>query len=276
METTKKPRKQRTVTKPYQKHKTEKKISVKHYLHTKVKGDKREDNIVYYPVYVRVTFNGETGNLRSVTGILMSIEEFEEKHQSELGLLREIKLLEYVIKNDYNIYKKYQILFDFKLNYLLQRFSFYDYSVSSKITKGLRAIISGYDLSLDLARVEVDIYNNQLKRVNSDDFSDFKLEIPGAEIDAYPYIDPYLYILAKEDDGANYDEVKKLHSNYIWLFSVHFERLCTNFDEELDSLPLTIADYESGLFEKYFRIYLKSEPEKCENLLAEIKKLMAV
>jgi hypothetical protein len=57
-----KERKPRTIKKPYQKHKTEKVITIKHYLNKNLKPQKDTDK---YPLYIQISLNNKTGLIKS-------------------------------------------------------------------------------------------------------------------------------------------------------------------------------------------------------------------
>jgi hypothetical protein len=58
------------------------KITVKHYLEKKVKPTMIHGGIIAYPVYVRITVNRKTTQLKSLTDALMSEAAFERYKQS--------------------------------------------------------------------------------------------------------------------------------------------------------------------------------------------------
>ena len=293
MDITKKPRKQRTVTKPYQKHKTEKKITVKHYLNKIIKANtKNSIGEMCYPVYVRVTFYGQIANLRSATGITMTNTEFEEEHKNRLGFRRETELLKYVIEESYNIHLSPvwgNILSPFDLTSTLKHFDFHRNDLTYVIHQKLSDKISQYEWrkinkwqdadkkrrdSGELFDIHGQSYDDRDKYEDSDTCPE-----TGPDFGVHPY----LYILVQENDGVNYDELKKQYSAYIWLFSTYLDRLCKRYAVELDFLPVVITDYKSGLFEELFIPFMytfkdmkleQSSIEKAKRILNELKTLL--
>ncbi|MVM39508.1 hypothetical protein GO730_21095 [Spirosoma sp. HMF3257] len=77
----------------YQKHKTESKISVRHYLNTKVKG-KEGDGKIYYPLYIQIIHKGKVNYAKSLLNTEATVEDFELFKQTRLqDLLEEIEFL---------------------------------------------------------------------------------------------------------------------------------------------------------------------------------------
>jgi hypothetical protein len=60
----------------YGKRKTESKISVRHYLNTKIKGKKFGEKI-YYPIYIQIIHRGKVNFAKSLLNAESTIEEFE-------------------------------------------------------------------------------------------------------------------------------------------------------------------------------------------------------
>lgn len=108
METTEKPKR------TYQKHKTEKKITVKHYVNTNFKQTENELGFTQYPVYVQVTYNRKNTKFKSkipytyltqlpFIPILESIDSFKEYYVStpngfERALIRESNFINWLVE----------------------------------------------------------------------------------------------------------------------------------------------------------------------------------
>lgn len=285
----KKPRKPRTITKPYQKHKEGKKILIKHYLNLKIKSYfTDQDMVVFYSVYVQITFNGQTTLQRSATNFQMSKEEFELTHKTNEGLMREKAFLEHLIKEKYEESKGgYYFFFrevephDFDLTVALKSFDFSHYSFDRYISKKLFGFIS-YNEHHERFCGFTDLLDKEI--ISEDELTDdaiFDMMLPPIHSvvppDVNVHIDPYLYLLTYGENSDFYNKIKGMYSDNIWLFSVYFWQVCTHEWLYLDNIPLTIVDYRTGFVAKLFRKYgaIKGEKEKYESITAELESFIA-
>ena len=77
----------------YKKHKTESKISVRHYLNTKVKG-KKGNGTIYFPLYIQITHKGKVNYVKSFLNTESTIENFDSfKRYRNQDLQEEIDFL---------------------------------------------------------------------------------------------------------------------------------------------------------------------------------------
>lgn len=85
----------------YQKHKTEGKITVKHYLDVRLKPSIHEEK-EYYPVYVRVMTKGQTANFKSTTNIITTQNDFDNEFwndEAKKALQKEVENIITIVKD---------------------------------------------------------------------------------------------------------------------------------------------------------------------------------
>lgn len=95
METTTTPKRK------YQKHKTEGKITVKHYLDVKLKPSIHEGK-EYYPVYVRVTAKAQAAQFKSTTNIIATQNDFDNEvwnDEAKKALQKEVENIIAIVKD---------------------------------------------------------------------------------------------------------------------------------------------------------------------------------
>lgn len=275
----------------YKKHKTEKKITVKHYLipnyttlhHTEYD---EEDNLVeevdivhpVSPIYVQVTYNRKSTKFRSeiiecyvdtlpeITTFenLESFEEFYSSEQDDLykGLTRDLNFIKWIvnqeIKSDPN----------FDISDLPEIYHSSKYELITFVEDWLKKELSDELWGKYPGEKYAEINNSMTAPIylNSSAFSNLEFYLP-----SHP----------------NLVHLKQRYNSHIWFLSIYLEK-CMNhtyFDmgiKEHDSvrygllqpIKVTIFDYITNVFQKHFLNYLTDNQIETE-LIAEIDKLFS-
>lgn len=166
-----------TIEKPekrtYQKHKTEKKVSIVHFINHQLKPKKNTNDI--YPIYLRITVKRQTTNIKSLLDCLnLTISEFE--HRSEDSIINdiineEINLIQRYV-NESSIAEKE----DFKIreislihNLFIESVSYF---YSNAFKKGIRNFIHSKVSELGIREefYELFFFENSFTKLNFDDF----------------------------------------------------------------------------------------------------------
>lgn len=251
METTEKPKR------TYQKHKTEKKITVKHYVNTDFKQSENELGYILYPVYVQVTYKRKNTKFKSkipntyltqlpFTPILGSIDSFSEYYikntnsDFERALIRDLNFINWIVEQ--LISKKGD---NFKISELphiyhdkyLELSNFTESSLKKEIQKALCEITGQNNLNKFLTYTAFPISHSSSALIN---------------------FEFYLY---------KYPELIKLktkYSSHVWLLNMYEELgdssngihrnpmfgYVDEYDGGVISFQPTIFDYLTHLFQK--------------------------
>ncbi len=210
METTEKPKR------TYQKHKTEKKITVKHYLIDNVKEDFDLEYPTIYPIYVQVTYKRKNTKFRCkipfsyldklppipVFENLSDFEEFYIKHYDnyfENALTRDLNFIYWIVKQQIN--KKGD---DFDISELPEIYHNPAFELSNFVELCLK---------LEIQRTLCNINNID---INHEILPHIKFPVPykSSSLANYEYhIREYPELIV----------VKSKYSPHIWLLGIHIE-----------------------------------------------------
>ena len=257
----------------YQKHKTEKKITVSHYLNT----DIRESHVFgesIYPFYVQVTYNRKTTKFRSHIPSTSFSPLDATVHFSEL---KDIDAEKYLMKHDFfvdNAIKKDEELIKWLI---YQRIEVYqeDFQIHRlpEIYHGKRYKLDffiSWCLNQEIQQTLIDIWSSRLElslKMNNKDLIKFPITFkssPLVNLEFRLKTEPELIIL------------KEKYPSQIWFFDIYTERIKeteitnrTNFIYEKGNelfyvepftLTPTIYDYTQQQFSEYFKgIFLNTQ-----------------
>lgn len=180
-----------TLKRKYEKKSNEGKITVKHYLNTRLKPVTNEKSLLdgkaRYPVYVRAILLGKTFDMKSRISFPVSIDEFESVLIVEKDFFNiEIKEITKIIKglNPFN-----QTSFDFKK--VIYRYNFLSLSLQDSIENTLKEkIIDLIDIGLSFFSEE---HNNSIS-------GEIKLDLEKQQI-------KYDIAVATKKIKSRYDEI---------------------------------------------------------------------
>jgi hypothetical protein len=83
----------------YKKQKVESKVTVKHFLNTRLKGKLQEDGQIGYPLYIRLTAKGLHTDFKSQIPNYVSVDKFDsfqQEYKTHLG--HETRIIEDIVK----------------------------------------------------------------------------------------------------------------------------------------------------------------------------------
>ena len=265
----------------YQKHKTEKKITVKHFLNLSIK-EYDTFGSELYPVYVQVTYNRKTTKFRSqippsidkfldLTPTFDSDEEAEEYHM-HMG----VNMVEEAIESDVSLIKwlisEYKGEFD--INELPKLYHRNFYSISSFVEWCLK-----YE-------IQHTIFNSKLVKFR---YGDSSFEYNYHEIDE---IVPIFHSLSSlhnlqfyETDYPFINSIKEKYSSNIWNLGIYVEIMTNNslagnywsFGQyenmyAVYNIEPTVNDYAKGRFQTHFLNCFNNE-QFAKDILIDIEKL---
>ena len=266
----------------YKKHKTEKKVTVSHFLNTKIDFAKSDpmpfddENSHRYPLYVKVIFNKKTTVFRSLTENTFNGDEDFKNYGDDFFLKdvieRERKFIKYYFTNRYSKYLKENLLdetFAVK-NYDDNKIAFRkEYYQENELCK-----VIDYALKMQLYDFAKELIIEKLEQEKGEGFFD-DLDEDYANIDLLEQMiyQHYYPIAASVQDPSNtvkalellnfyevrnprFKEIKERFPSEIWHFSIFYNRfieLESSFSYQL--LGATIIDYLEGDFKGKFLKY---------------------
>jgi hypothetical protein len=289
----------------YQKHKLEKKITVKHFLNKRIDFNKKmvqkggfsfDDDTPSYPIYVQVTFNRKTTMLRSATDEICSGDEefidlMEDPDYSQL-FKRERTFIEYYIQNYFNRHinsfsvfkKKFEDDYieleaerTFDLDSVISGFSYDDHMLVKSVEYGLKVELKKFAQEIVINEIKERTGRNILDendRVELFDKLDFyrpiddSLERPDNNISALELLSFY------EMRKAEFKEMRLRFSSEIWHFNIFYGMLYYSGDSLYNELSATILDFQKGDFKSIFLNYFSEEKQKVEKIIADIEILI--
>ena len=241
----------------YQKHKTEYKITVKHYLNTTVNEYDNHGNSVY-PYYVQVTHRSKNTRFRSRIKPVFQNQQYRIEISPDEAILRDIAFIEFLIKG----YEKYNSENDGKYD-VSDLASFYhseNFELVSYVDDSLRHEIVRF------------IYDN----VKTEDVF---------EINLYENIKPLTYF---ENLKVKYPILNLLRQEYnsnVWTFDIYVEQLRHNDNFETGIKPdlynsylalwkPTIKDYQDKFIQKALLLHFNNSQDVI-NIFKDIEKLIS-
>ena len=260
----------------YQKHKTEKKITVKHYLNTSIKEYDEIGNKIY-PVYVQVTYKRKNTKFKSKipyclydtalsTVIFDNSNSYEKYFNStidsdfEKALTRDLNLIKWLV----NVYVEANPD-NFDISELPKIYHQKSYELTYFVDWCLKREIQD-------ALCEIKEFN---KNQNINIF--LKANLPRIDLDTPAFFN--LEYLSIEYPELNY--IKKIYNSKIWFFSIHL-RLHSTFmfsvtdysDRHEIFFPPTIFDYLTNTFQKDF-IDSYNNNQSAEDIIGDLDKLFS-
>lgn len=294
----------------YQKHKLEKKVSVKHYLNKKNSyqfhpvwdSDKTNEDRNRYELYVQITFNRKTTFVRSATKLLLSNEDFINM-SSNISLNetinREKNYIQFHFKSVYTNYSS-----DLKYTYYSQTRHHLglekptaeelekideELEQESENTFDLKDIATHY--SYDDFEIHKSV-NYALKKVIFDFLEELSDKENKSIFERYDSIVPSLIFDFQEGYvRSNYDvkaiellnylipnvpsiiNLKEKYSSEIWNFSVYYCLLKTDNNYPYNILGATLYDFIKGDFEKVFLSKFENNDDVSSKIIYDMKNL---
>lgn len=289
----------------YQKHKTEKKVTVKFYLNKRINFnskmiDRSDENYQFppsHPVYIQITFNRKITNIRSATdSVCSNDEEFNELINEELTdniLERERRFIEYYLTNYYKSYldmhkqnlKEASVddveLFTektFDLDDAMLGFSYDDYELNKEIEKRLKFELYEFAEELTLKEIQQKTGKMELDKSAKEEFKNilinyyhaiqYSIELPESNISALELLSFF------EMRKPEFKEMRLRFSSEIWHFNIFYGLLCSSFESQYHELGATILDYTEGDFKNVFQSFFSNVKEKVESIFADIDTLL--
>lgn len=261
METTEKPKR------TYQKHKTEKKITIKHYVNSDVKVDDSSDYTMY-PVYVQVTYNRKNTKFRSNIPYSLS-----KNISYQIPIFDRISgYYDYYTKScENNINNDFDSSFQ---NALIRETNFINWLINQQIlnrpnTFDISQISTVYHL--EVYRL-VDFFETCLKKeIQSSLFEIAKHYIPNEMFKNFefpifhhiPALSNLEFYISQYPQLVN---LKEKYSSHIWLLDFYLSEpelsngntlepvfsITNPHDDSVISLTPTIYDYVTGIFQPRF------------------------
>ena len=279
--------------KTYQKHKTEKKITVKHYVNMALGKKIGDDEGKIYPIYVEITFNRKTARFRSQIPCTywnyMNDEDDNEYEYCDyvLGVpdnnKAELKSLSGDLKNviEQDTYLITTIIEDqynynpetFNINYIPKIYHSEYYNLTFFIEWCLRNEIYDRVKEIDKKVGRYFIQERENFRTNKYAFS--------PEIQSINHLEFY---------KKNYPEIDILRTEFsskIWFLEIYaktlkhpyYNRLHNHFGRKYQNnfgifnLNPTILDFKSGYFQKVLLDTFQNERQEIEHIINDIEYL---
>ena len=280
----------------YQKHKAEKKVTVTHFLNTKINFAKQEslpwddEETNRFPIYVKVIFNKRTHIFRSlIEDLIQDEEEFElllKDIDYQYTFQREKKFIEYYLTQTYYRYlahhsdnEKWAIKnyhFDFSLNGYLYK----DNEINKSIDYALKFEI--YNFANQLITDELEQKEGESNSIDEIDNDNFKIIEETLEIRYRPIVEAVQNSTSNitalellnfyELRDARFKSIRKKFSSEIWHFNI-FYCLFVEDAYQYQVLGATIVDFIEGDFKEHFIFYCKEYKKEIELILADIETL---
>ena len=240
----------------YQKHKTEKKITVKHYFQKTVKG-KDQLNELAYPVYMQVIYMRKTTTIKSriksfPRWIVNSRPEILDKFKQETQ--RDEKLIKYLIEQSLSGDSEQ---YDFKNLHTYYHNNFWDMSY-----------FIDYCLNAEIESFAFDLYAD--KNIDGEPFPVKTVSKPLINLEYFSFKFPKI------------KELRNIYKSQIWYFDLVLEELVHKVEligdytpssaygimqyyeednERLSILNPTIHDFTTGYFQDCLLRYFKNSQE---------------
>ena len=260
----------------YQKHKTEKKITVKHYLNTSIKEyDEIGDKI--YPVYVQVTYKRKNTKFKSKipyclydtplsTVIFDNFNSYEEYYDSatesnfENALTRDLNLIKWLVNVHVEANPE-----NFDISELPKIYHQKSYELTHFVDWCLKREIQNALCEIKGLNEEPNInifLKAYLSRIDLDSPALINLEYFSIE---YPEL----------------NNIKKKYNSQIWFFSIHVKFQNTSTfcvvdysDRHIISFKPTIFDYLTNTFQKDF-INSHKNNQFSKDIISDLDKLFS-
>lgn len=204
----------------YQKHNTEKKITVKHYLNTSIKETDIMFGDIAHPIYVQVTYDRKTTKFRSHIPSVFSLPSKRIEHLNYLGhkiniekcsmkydcfindaIQRDENLIKWLIYKSINIYEK-----DFQIHHLPNIYHDEEYKLDTFINWALNKEVQRTMRNIHLSRPKPYL------KISNSAVLNFPLNFkssPLVNLEFYLKLEQELVIL------------KEQYSSQIWFFDIY-------------------------------------------------------
>lgn len=268
----------------YQKHKTEKKIIVKHYLNTRLKGKNEE-----FPLYVQITFNGKTHNLKSQIPMDFTESYFNEiindpmifQHiEYNFLFAREKGLIEYVFQNDYqnhitlfgSIPPNAELIKSYDVNNCFSLYNYNDYLIEKQVNHALKVEILRFVIKKYINKISnVELNTEKISQYVNENYSEIinSIKISNSSISAIQLLNFY------EKKNQEFSELRKNFSSEIWWFDVYMQQFRYNATNSVfyTALETTLLDYIKGSFKEKF-LACNSNSSESKMILDDIHKFI--
>ncbi|MEA5457930.1 hypothetical protein VB796_02725 [Arcicella sp. LKC2W] len=270
METTQKPKR------TYQKHKTEKKITVKHYVNTNIEV-KNEIGDSIYPVYVQVTYKRKNTKFKSKipycvydtplsTVVFDNFDSYREYYDSaaesdfENALIRDLNLIKWLVNVHVEANPK-----NFDISELPKIYHQKSYELTHFVDWCLKQEIQ--NALCEVRRLNEDPNINIL----------FKAYLSRIDLDSPALLNLEYFSI----EHPELNDIKKKYSSEIWFFSIYIRLHNTSMFGVIDysdgyeiSFPPTIFDYLTKTFQKNF-INSYSNNQSAKDIISDLDKLFS-
>ena len=284
----------------YKKHKIEKKVTVSHFLNTKINFAKSapmpfdDENSHRYPLYVKVIFNKKTAVFRSLTENTFNGNEDFKNLEYDFVLKdileRERRFIKYYFTNRYSKYLRDNSLDEtfaiknyddnkmfFKKEYYHEneldkvidytlKMQLYDFAKELTIEKLEREKGKGFFNDLDEDYTNFDL----LEQMVYQDYYPIAVSVqhPSNTVKALELLNFY------EFRNPRFKEMKERFPSEIWHFNIFYSRfveLKSSYSFQL--LGATIIDYLEGDFKSKFLKYSDEYKSEIKKIIVDIDKL---
>ena len=274
----------------YQKHKLDRKITVKHYLNTRINFQKDLTEDPQHPVYVQITFNGKTTLIRSATKELFEDEDlFDEMYENDtfnLNFKREEEFIKYYFLKYYKNFVEIQYEFctpqelielrnSVNIAPIFKRYSYesnvlnkiVDYALKTELNKLADEFEEGgmvKSVQLQLEAEDINVHKSSLY----DEFG-YPVQYTIFENSKISALELLIFL---EKVKPEFSQIREKYSSEIWNFNMYYG-LFTKQSLKFNILGATFLDVESGLFEQEFRKSYNDHKD-VQNILVDLSKLI--
>ena len=276
---------------------SEKKITVQHFLNTKINFGKskksRRGKAIFnpyesysepqHPLYLKIAFNGKMNFLRSATTFYCAANKLEEMMNEnanlKIALQREIRFVEDYIDKKSKMRNEY---FPYlQEDDIIKRFNYSDCLIEEMVN---------FALLLEIQQIAKDVFpnvnpNNEIENLWIYEGRDVEItqywgllyELIDSSSSDYPMSAlELLNFLNKKDNKFNI--LKEMYPSDIWSFKCynHISEL-SPFDDTFDGynwLPPTLLDYSERNYKEFFLKHNKFRTDDAEKIVIDMEKLL--